>query len=250
MRQRAGAGMTPNRTARLFEPPLSAICPPGRSVTNEKVIRALDVSILYLYVTRMGTIQDARNILTDAEVQLRQLIERGLREQRYEDIAEIAGLAQGIAQLLRVRVPAHCESAISTPRASPASTKNMPAKPARTGYPRFERDGDRLVKVGWSKKNKSSYEHRAPKDAVIAFARHLLGSVSEGKPFVVESLLPVPDVVSGGELPAYQVYLVLAWFRREGIVEKKGRDGYVLRGGSLDNDVMDKIWSGLPERSL
>ena len=34
--------------------------------------------------------------------------------------------------------------------------------------PRFERDGERIVKVSWSKRAKAEYEHRAPRDVVFS----------------------------------------------------------------------------------
>lgn len=214
----------------------------------------VDVPVLYLYTDCMGTIRDARRVLADAEGHLRQLIEDGLKEQRYSDVAEIAGLAQGVARLLQGHTAtANAEAAAAQsstpypPQAAPV--RKAAGKPAKADYPRFERDGNKLVKVGWSKKNKSAYEHRAPKEAVIAFARHLSGSVPDGKLFVVEDLLPVPDVANGGELPAYQVYLALAWLRSTGAVDKKGRDGYVLRRGALGDGALERLWAGLPARS-
>jgi len=205
----------------------------------------------------MGTIQDARGILAGAEASLRQLMESALREQRYSDVGEIAGLADGISRLLQGRVAAPSVSHAAPPVAAVASapvTLSNPlpkksGKSLKSEYPRFERDDDKLVKIGWSKKNKATYEHRAPREAVVAFARHLSGTVTEGKVFAVEDLLPVPDVANGGEIPAYQVYLTLAWLQHVGAVAKKGRDGYVLRRDGLGNGTLDSFWASLPNRS-
>jgi hypothetical protein len=204
----------------------------------------------------MGNIQDARGILSDAETSLRQLMESALREQRYADVGEIAGLADGIARLLQGRIGAQQQ----VPQTSPVTAMaNIPvtasslvprrsSKSPTSEYPRFERDDDKLVKIGWSKKNKATYEHRAPHEAIIAFGRHLSGNVTEGKVFAVEDLLPVPDVANGGEIPAYQVYLMLAWLQHVGAIAKKGRDGYVLRRGGLGIGTLDSFWASLPTR--
>jgi len=203
----------------------------------------------------MGTVQEAKRVLVEAEGSLRRLIEQGLREQRYRDVAEIAELAEGLSRLLQSSgglEGARRETAAvlpAGPAAPPPPIKHSRAKGGSTEYPRFERDGDKLVKIAWSKKNKAAYEHRAPREAVIAFARHLTGHVREGKVFVVEGLIPVPDVANGGEIPAYQVYLTLGWFRSIGVIEKKGRDGYVLRRGSLSDGALDKLWASLPARA-
>lgn len=197
--------------------------------------------------------QEARLVLIEAEASLRQLMERGLEEQRYADLAEIARLADVLSKLLRgpsTRVPG--QSAGAPTGARPKTSKAKPKKSRRSAlrskrYPRFRREGNRLVKVGWSKKQKAEYEHRAPREAVVALARHLTGQVAEGQVFTVDEVLPVSDD-SGGEVPAYQVYLVLAWLKHEGVVEKKGRDGYVLRDGSLMDGGLDRLWDGIPAR--
>ena len=84
---------------------------------------------------------------------------------------------------------------------------------------------------------------------MIAFVRHLASHVAAGELFVMENVLPAPDVTSGGEVPAYQAYLTLAWLRHAGVVDKKGRDGYVLRVEPLTNGELDKLWDKLPQRS-
>ena len=214
------------------------------------------MALLCLYFTGMGTVNEARQVLVVAEGRLRQLIERGVREQRYGEVAEIAGLAQGVAALLQGRAPVLSTSfpvvsAERRQRGGPGvavPSRESVARSGKPGYPRFERDGDKLVKVGWSKKNKAAYEHRAPREAVVAFSRHLSRSVQEGKLFAVEDLLPVPDPATSGELPAYQVYLVLAWLRHVGAIDKRGRDGYVLRRSGLSDAILDEHWERLPVR--
>ena len=203
----------------------------------------------------MGTIQDARGVLANAEASLRQLMESALREQRYVDVAEIAGLADGVARLSQGRAfeqPPPVQTVASPVAGISTQGGSSPMKIGklrRNGYPRFECDGGKLVKIGWSKKNTAAYEHRAPREAVVAFVRQLSGSVAEGKVFAVEDVLPVPDLANGGEIPAYQVYLTLAWLRDVGAIAKKGRDGYLLRRGGLANGALEKFWASLPART-
>jgi len=211
----------------------------------------VDFSVVCLYTTGMMTVQAARGILADAEKALRELMQQQIQEQRYGDLAEIAALADGIARLLRGQpsgkpLPKHTSRSAST---RPSPRKRVSSVATKRSYPVFERDGDRLVKVGWSKKARDEYEHRAPRDAVQAFVRHLVSRVEPGSTFVMEDLLPVPDS-SGGEVPSYQVYMTLAWLRDQGAVEKKGRDGYVLQSGrQMDDGVFNKIWERTPQRS-
>src|SRR6266567_3543667 len=123
----------------------------------------------------MDTIQDARRVLSATEASLRQLIEQGLKEQRYSEIVEIAKLADGVARLLHTPQAAFASppeitanaTSLPSPISRASSAKRIPTK---RDYPRFERDGDRLVKIGWSKRRKGLYEHRASRQAVVAFA--------------------------------------------------------------------------------
>lgn len=205
----------------------------------------------------MSTIQAARTLLRQTESTLRQLIEAALRDQRYVDVAEMAALADGLSRLVdpasarpvpeerHAPTPAESRSsaAVSVPKRSKSSRKTSTK---RTGYPRFVRDGERLVKIGWSKKNKSEYEHRVPRSAVDAFLGKLTSAVKPGRVFEVEGLLPVTDQ-AGEEVPAYQVYVTLAWLRNVGVVAKKGRDGYVIEDAEATKSGAQAQWQELPD---
>lgn len=214
-------------------------------------------------------IQRSHKVVRDAEAALRTLIEEGLREQRYSEISEVAQLADRVANLLSKQAdPLPAEDQQAPPKVPEASSRKpkastpSPSLPPprrdakkkkktaakKTDYPRFERERDRLIKVGWSKKNKESYEHRAPREAVIAFARHLANEVKVNEVFSMDDILPVPDITTGDAVPDYQSYLTLAWLRDTKAIEKKGRDGYVLRMKSLSTDGLDSLWNNLPER--
>lgn len=208
----------------------------------------------------MSSIREAHGVLADAENYLRDLMQRELRAQRYAEVAELAGMADVLARLAR----GNSESAVAnhspTPRsarsaapvrktASQQSKRKISSKSvaAKRDYPRFERDGDKLVKVGWSKKARKEYEHRSPRSAALAFTEHVGAKTTKGKIFTIEDLLPLQDA-TGEELPSYQVYLALAWLRQAGAVEKKGRDGYVRVADPLDGSVFDLMWNQIPER--
>jgi hypothetical protein len=220
----------------------------------------------------MDTIEKARTVIRDAEASLRNLITEAAAQHRYDDVKTLAELASRVAQLverksteLSVARPAPTDespldaetqeqlrrvlggspSAYKT--AHPRRKKKRSPRP-KGDYPKFVRDDDRLIKIGWSKKNKEEYEHRVPREAIVAFARHVDGKVDEGSKFDIESLLPVPDM-SDGEVPGYQVYVVFAWLRTLGVVEKVGRDGYVIRDKSVLRGELDEQWNGLQTKS-
>src|SRR5689334_4308257 len=113
----------------------------------------------------MCTVEQARTVLVEAEGALRTLMEEGIRQHRYAEVGEIAGLANGLSRLLLGGMAAAQTESIQ-PASSPERTDLPAPEPSRTTkgkargeFPRFEREGDKLIKVGWSKKNRDQYEH-------------------------------------------------------------------------------------------
>lgn len=203
----------------------------------------------------MTAVQTAKGVLADAEKALRELMQQEIKSHRYSELAELAGLADGLARLAdtspngKAATSAAPTSIATHPNPIRTAPKTVhKRRSSKASYPRFERNNDKLVKIGWSKKSREEYEHRAPQSAVLAFAKHLTQCATAGSTFVVDQLLPIHDA-SGEELPSYQIYLALAWLRHIGIVEKTGRDGYVLRRDSLAPGWIEAYWSELPTRA-
>lgn len=200
--------------------------------------------------------KQAHTILVKAEEGLQEVLQEALAKQCYGDVAQIAPLADSIASLLRSERAAgglgnHQQSngrgqGPGRKRGQRSVSRRNSSKRA-DHYPRFERDGDKLVKVGWSKKNEEAYEHRAPKDAIMRFREHLTEKFDAGAMFTMEELLPVPTT-NGGEVPSYQAYLALAWLRDRGAIRKKGRDGYTYSERAIDEAGLEELWAALPER--
>lgn len=198
-------------------------------------------------------IDKAKAVLERCERDLRALAVGALQEGEYEAARTLADLAQAVADK-RGHSKLNAEEATAVvPRSLPASvteTSGSAAQPRRSAnsrdYPRFTRSGDRLTKVAWSKKNKQEYEHSAPWASVAAFAAHLRARTRPGRIFSVDDLLPVPDSENGGELPAYQVYLSLAWLRSTGTIDKRGRNGYVVDHAALASETLSRSWAAVP----
>ena len=198
----------------------------------------------------MDTIQEAENVIREAELVLRDLISKALAEQRYGDVKQIADLADKVAQRLSGN-GIHLSisrGVVALPKRQKAPVKTKRKTRAKSGYPKFVRDEDRLVKIGWSKKNREEYEHRVPREAVLTFLRHLNGNVEEAKVFDIEGLLPVQDS-AGEDVPGYQIYVVVAWLREARVIEKKGRDGYFIRDKSVLSGELNDLWESLRARS-
>jgi len=119
-------------------------------------------------------------------------------------------------------------------------------RPVKSDYPKFLRRGDDLVKVGWSRRAKAEYEHKAPNGVVTLVAQAIAKAGSNGELTPTDKLLSA--IASGGamEVPEYQVYVVLAWLRRLDLVTKRGRQGYTVY---KPNEVVANValsWDRLP----
>lgn len=215
----------------------------------------------------MSIVGRADKSMSRCESELRELGAEALRAGDYESARLIAELAEAIAdqrrrcgldgsEAVRDRKPSGGASqnrvyqSPSVGDPAGGSSRKRPRTPSKKSgsYPLFVRRGEKLVKIGWSKKNKQEYEHSMPWSAALVFSRHLRSRVHRGRIFTVDELLPAPDTENQAELPGYQVYLAIAWLREMGLVEKRGRDGYTADPGDLDEKSLAQRWAKLPSR--
>ena len=184
----------------------------------------------------------ARRELQRCEKEIQRLVGQAATEGDYDAVMELTQWALEVRQLGEkgsrpagfqiqpVVSSGKPESGSSTTPGSAKSRKRKaaPARARKANYPKFRRSGTELVKIGWSKRKKSEYVHRSPGRVISLLAEKLEDCGADGKLFTTENVMPVADPESGGEVPSYQVYLCLAWFRHEGLVEQLGRQGYRL----------------------
>lgn len=212
----------------------------------------------------METIQRAITLLSEAEHSLRQLMADGLESQSYAAVARIAGVAERLAALRNSLThspdaemepaPARVNGAQAEAEkptrlaASHSKQHGLSDSPTeRLSYPRFERDGDRLVKIGWSDRDQRAYEHRAPRTIVFEVCDTLGRRSGRGRRFKMEEVLPELNDMKE-PVPSYQGYLTLAWLRSEGVIERDGKEGYRVKSGSLSAERIEKLWDSLSER--
>lgn len=128
----------------------------------------------------------------------------------------------------------------------PSSRAGFPATGLPgTGYPRFAREGDDLVKVGWSKSRDDEYAQRADRSQVEAVSSWLADRGPTSAPISIDDILAIRET-DGSEIPSYQVYVVLAWLRQQGLVERIGRKGYAVTDTHQLGDNLAKHWNALP----
>jgi hypothetical protein len=204
----------------------------------------------------------AVEILGESLSQVRRLIEGAVAANRYSALGRLGEIAEGLTTLRHgslnlERAPLR-DGDINAGRfvaddAAPIVriTADVPRQRVQrrasrdASYPRFERQEERLVKIGWSKRDGAEYEHRAPRTAVDAVASTLLSR--HAGPFTMDEVLPLRDAEEV-DVPSYQAYMVIAWLRQLHAVERIGNDGYVARHDELTAAAIEAAWRSLPVR--
>lgn len=201
----------------------------------------------------------ALSLLRDCEAGIRGLIEEAVAERDYRQLGPLAAYASAVA-LISVDHAPH-GGLLNADTQSPAEWSGkvrlgLPSPPAvalpeqetsplvvsnAASYPMFVRAVDRLIKIGWSKKDKAVYEHRASAQAVTAVFLKLAAAARKRGYIKPEDLLPVA-LEDGSDVPSYQVYLVLAWLRSLEVLVRHGNDGYKILRKPLNEAEFKKLW--------
>jgi hypothetical protein len=109
----------------------------------------------------------------------------------------------------------------------------------------FAKSGDVLVKIAWSKSSKTEYQHKAPRNVVQKLADALARRSEGGSIISMDTVLPL-KADDGSQIPDYQVYVSLAWFRQIGAVKQNGRQGYTVKKASELLQQVEAAWADLP----
>jgi len=189
----------------------------------------------------MSNIEKGKTVIAAAESNLRDVIATAAKE---GDYASLATLARWAATLMDMS--AAVDPSVQSAEVQPIANEKLPAtaasasvgtrKAARSGlptkskatkkYPRFVRRGDSIVKIGWSKKSKEEYHHKAPKQVLTLLSQSLCELGRGGKLISTSDVTPLAAPDQESAIPDYQVYLCLAWLREMELVQQEGRQGY------------------------
>ena len=181
----------------------------------------------------------ALKTLAKCEADLRALVSFAADSGDYDAVLRITSWAKQISVML-----GNTSTVVLENKPGSESAKKLVTRPT---YPRFLRRGDQLVKVGWSKREKSEYEHKAPRQSALVLARAAAEAGKDGRIFQINALLPLSDPKDGTEIPDYQVYLVIAWWRSTGLLDQHGRQGYSIPNASQLYQAVESAWTRLQE---
>lgn len=209
---------------------------------------------------RMNQLAMASQTVRDAEESIVKLAQKALEDHNYSEATSLMGLA-GELHDIAVRIsspPEEASKIISTAIENSAQSlstqadlnspkpKALRRPPKKEEFPKFLRDENNLYKIGWSKADKTTYEHKAPKHVLLALLGKLKVVAAKKRRFTMEQVLPLNRIDDHAELPTYQVYLCLAWLRKLGLVTQHGRKGYSISSPEKVELNTEKAWQGLP----
>jgi len=185
----------------------------------------------------------AKAELDGLEERLRALMRTAIDDKDYEDLQTVARWASRVAGIAEENPhPTHVVTSKAKSTRRKTRPKSVSAKGAK--YPKFARNGDRLVKISWSKTRKSAYTHHAPRQIVLLLMQRMREAAPDDGLIVMASVLPLVD--DGVEVPSYQSYLALAWLRSIGVVAQHGKQGYSIHDADLAPGDLDTEWQCLP----
>lgn len=188
------------------------------------------------------------------EAELRKLAAEAAEHGDYDTLARLGNTARTISDMASSWQSAAASTdgqastgkepaAASGDNITPRTSSTRSAHRAGAGYPRFMRRGNELIKIGWSKKDRKEYQHRAPHELLVALRQAFLDASRRRKLFSMDAL---ERQLAGNGSPGYQAYVWLAWLRSAGLVKQHGRQGYsVVKAATFEHDV-DQALAALP----
>ncbi len=207
----------------------------------------------------MDTLQRTVQVLRECEATLATLAGNSAKEANYDLAATLVELAKDVADLAS-KARAHLDSAAKS-TGQPVESAQRPAQtvtattrsPVRgrakkAEYPKFLREGNSLVKLGWSPSQKSEYEHKSPREVLPLLISAVTKVGTNGRRFSMDKLLPLVNPADNSRVPDYQAYLCLAWLKTLGFLTQHGRQGYSLTTRAPIEPLIETHWAALPPR--
>lgn len=168
------------------------------------------------------------SILAKCESDLREVIVEAAQEGDYRsvDIAKTAAVNVHNVKA-RVKNPAAKLETKPINDMSRHKRKKVSRKSSRLRYPKFEVKNETLIRIGWSKKERSEYTHKTPRAAFDRTVKAMAALAQSGAgPFMAEQIIEQLSQLESEAIPSYQVYVVIGMLRKRGHIKQVGREGY------------------------
>jgi len=195
-----------------------------------------------MYHTRMDRVAEVWQELAALRARVDSLLRESVDDGLYEESVRLASIA-AILKRIEIREmagPEVMEPALTIPTSQLGTSEE---NEAQSGYPRFDIDGDDLVKTGASTKSGSEYEHRVPIASVSLVVQAIGSLAKQNHRFSIELIqaaaMDLAKKQKREPLPSYQIYALIAWLKHIGLVIHHGRRGYaVAEGVHIEKDVV------------
>ncbi|MCK4795529.1 MAG: hypothetical protein KAV87_67990 [Desulfobacteraceae bacterium] len=106
-----------------------------------------------------------------------------------------------------------------------ASTK----KRKKSDYPKFKVKNETLIRIGWSRKQRREYTHKAPRFVFEQTVKAMTAlSQSGAGPFLAENIIEQANSNESEAIPSYQIYVIIGLLKQTNCIKQVGRDGYII----------------------
>lgn len=133
--------------------------------------------------------------------------------------------------------------AAAAPKQAKAPQKRR-RSPPRKDYPKFERQGDNLVKVEWNNAKKREARHRVSYATMSLLTQAI--SKSTGESFK-KTLLDGVAHADGKPVPNHQIHAILLWLQHIKAVTRKRRGDYFPNLNKLSPSSLKSSFDQTPE---
>ncbi len=191
-------------------------------------------------------VNEAYRILVEARKALQALISANLEKHEHAEVAAMDRIAAKISSAIAILTQGLIEGpggddGEGTGQDESHSDGRGPSTVLPT-YPRFERNGQKLVKVGWGRKTGEEYFHRTPWNTVRLVVQTVTEHGQYGNRFRVD------DIHRGvAAVPKYQVSACVLWLKSIGAITGNGHSGYRTNLAELSEKAVLTHWQSLPE---
>src|SRR5262245_15783482 len=172
--------------------------------------------------------------LGEVEKDLRQFLSDAARAGDYPAVADLGRVAEQVSQMARTLAGTN-----GVNHGAGATAVNETSQT----YPKFFREGDRLVLVGRQRLKDGEYDHRCPKADLDRIVDALLTP-----PITLKTREELQQLQPPGS-PEYLVSTCLRWLVRAKLVEKDGHKGYKILDPQHLKANVKAHWDQLPPLS-
>jgi len=193
-------------------------------------------------------IEQIIEILNKTENDLQKVIVEAAQARDYRSV-DIARASAVSIQNLRTQISnSACKvEQRSAKSASGVRRKALSRKGNKSGYPKFRVMNDTLLRIGWSKKQRREYVHKAPKFVFDKTTKAMATLAQNGAgPFMAEQIIEQISSMESDTIPSYQVYVVIGLLRKTNCIKQVGREGY-----DIQQDILEKardVWRSLASK--